>query len=800
MSELSKPYARQIPESWEIPEELHGLPIWCCWRLVQKPGDKKPDKVPVSPLTDASSGWNNATGFCTTLDRAIGYANEHKHLNGVAVVLRQEHGLAGGDLDSCMDAETGVLTDKAQAIISEADTYTEISPGLCGLRFIARGSFGGHTGNDRANGVEFYEDNRFLTITGNQLPGTPFAIEQRDLTALGEKYFPERNGGCRQNGGQRDGRRTPDGEIRAMLQYINNDGAGVDYDEWQRIGGAVHNASEGDGYELWVEWSARSDKHDESDMRRKWDSFGKHSNPTTVATLRYLARRGGWSGAGESPAEQLAERITNELCEALLIDPDAAPEEVKALEVKPEAIHRMLNRSFWSGSKSKLFILNDASSVNQYTEKDAWQFLCRACGGPINRENVMRRARAVQPLNMKPDQIEKAAAAIASIPKRIILSELKWRNQRDHMQWRVDMFAKHPRMELLEDAARIILPHAPFPDHGEPDPEIIADFQAHFAEVREVLGMVAAARFAGDRKKAYLWILAASDWGKGFFTACLHELGLVVEMSVKEIERVFEGQPAGKRPEEFKRAWVLAVNEFKSVKAEIKQLESRMQIAPKNMLTSEVELFAKLFLSAESVASLVTDHGVEDQFLKRFSLITKSGSIEDKPLFSRDPGAYRRAVVAWIARVLNAHVRAYQAMGRETADRRATEELREFHHRFGLGNFQASFSDSMSEVAEEFRDWLNTEADLDRNLVRARTPSDGADHIFLRNASKVLETFLRQNKADEQVPAIKRRKDDIFAALSSDGRGNASHRIIPAGRASAVPQQTRAVKLHGVLS
>lgn len=206
-----QPYQRHIPDSDSIPVELRELPIWCCWKLVQKPGKSKPDKVPVSAV-DGSAAWSKP-GFCTTLDRAIQYATDRGRLQGVGLILSREHGLAGGDLDGHRDPATDMPTLEALAIINRADTYTEVSPGLAGYRFIARGTFGGHTGNDKARGVEFYEDGRFLTITGWHVEDTPFCVEERDLTDLGAQHFE------RKEPGSNDGEGVPEFERVDLSQF-----------------------------------------------------------------------------------------------------------------------------------------------------------------------------------------------------------------------------------------------------------------------------------------------------------------------------------------------------------------------------------------------------------------------------------------------------------------------------------------------------------------------------------------------------------------------------------------------------
>jgi Family of unknown function (DUF5906)/Primase C terminal 2 (PriCT-2) len=52
------------------------------------------------------------------------------------------------------------------------------------------------------------------------------------------------------------------------------------------------------GYELWTAWSKKSDKFDEADQRRTWDSFrSDRENGITIGTLIHLAKQAGWDEA-----------------------------------------------------------------------------------------------------------------------------------------------------------------------------------------------------------------------------------------------------------------------------------------------------------------------------------------------------------------------------------------------------------------------------------------------------------------------------------------------------------------------
>lgn len=67
-----------------------------------------------------------------------------------------------------------------------------------------------------------------------------------------------------------------------------------DYEDWITVGMAIHNALNGEGFDLWDKWSRQSDKYAPELMEHKWHSFGKSSNPVTVATLAKMAMDNGY--------------------------------------------------------------------------------------------------------------------------------------------------------------------------------------------------------------------------------------------------------------------------------------------------------------------------------------------------------------------------------------------------------------------------------------------------------------------------------------------------------------------------
>lgn len=106
----------------------------------------------------------------------------------------------------------------------------------------------------------------------------------------------------------------------AMMTLLDTYQAeGLDYDAWLRVGMAIYHQTEGQGFKTWVEWSAKSPKHDVKHMRVKWRSFGGRNNPVTMASI--IAAVGGSravtvDAAGpvalslEKEAEQVCDRQT----------------------------------------------------------------------------------------------------------------------------------------------------------------------------------------------------------------------------------------------------------------------------------------------------------------------------------------------------------------------------------------------------------------------------------------------------------------------------------------------------------
>ena len=93
-------------------------------------------------------------------------------------------------------------------------------------------------------------------------------------------------------------------DVANMVHHIANDN--LEYDEYIRIGMAIHHVLNGDGFAIWDEWSQRSAKYDDKSMEMKWHSFGRSAMPVTVGTLIHFAEQGGWKQPVEFTSDTLA--------------------------------------------------------------------------------------------------------------------------------------------------------------------------------------------------------------------------------------------------------------------------------------------------------------------------------------------------------------------------------------------------------------------------------------------------------------------------------------------------------------
>lgn len=149
------------PDPSAIPLELKQLNQWVLWRYELR-GDKW-TKVPhqarhpnQKAKADDPSTWAN-------FEEAVAAYSSGK-ADGIGFVFSKNDPYTGIDLDFCVEAFTGEIDPWALGVLEEMATYTELSPSATGLHLILRGKL--PEGGRRKDGIEFYDRDRFFTMTG----------------------------------------------------------------------------------------------------------------------------------------------------------------------------------------------------------------------------------------------------------------------------------------------------------------------------------------------------------------------------------------------------------------------------------------------------------------------------------------------------------------------------------------------------------------------------------------------------------------------------------------------------------
>ena len=172
--------------SRSIPDELRVREQWVCWRTEVRDG--KDTKVPLKPSGDGYADVTESSTW-TGYDSALAQYRGSAAVDGIGFVFSADDPYVGVDLDDCRDPRTGAVPDLATEIIAKLDSYTEVSPSGTGVHVILKDAV--PDGGNRRGSVEIYEQDRFFTMTGEHVEGTPEAVEDRAeaLAAIHETYI-----------------------------------------------------------------------------------------------------------------------------------------------------------------------------------------------------------------------------------------------------------------------------------------------------------------------------------------------------------------------------------------------------------------------------------------------------------------------------------------------------------------------------------------------------------------------------------------------------------------------------------
>lgn len=477
--------------------------------------------------------------------------------------------------------------------------------------------------------------------------------------------------------------------------------------------------------------------------------------------------------------KDLIEQISNQITKkAYCSKKDAAS------AVNVDVITAMIDASFWSSQKSKLYVMDDRDNVlNSFSKTDVKQSMANTFGDILE----LPQLSSVIKKSMAKDEKKKVITKLLTSAWDDLFNYIIRRRQRDHISMRVDMFTEKGSLILNKDGVEIIYPHSPFtPKLSKHQANIVDDFKEHFPQLDNTLHFIIASRFAADRKQSYLWWQASSDFGKGFLMSTLKSLGIVTEVSVKEVEKMFEGAPVGRSEADFKNSMVLCVDEFKTARSEMKQLQSEMQLSPKNQLSQTVQLYTKIFMSAEDVPSFASDDGIEDQFANRFSYIRSKGSLPSRQLFkSAGKAVYFDNIQTYVATRLNGYIMQYQELGRDGSASQAEKTLAKWWEGYNISKTFKPYAAQVDSISEEFTQWMISE------YISAARSADGfgaarnnpaailekmhytheKNSWYLSSAQLLYTMFINQTRDKSVAPSLIFKKGNVATKIAVMEKG-----------------------------
>ena len=308
-----------------IPSVLTALRSWLVWRLVQKPGEKKPRKVPFYVDGGPRSGTQGTPDDrrrLATYPEAVAACQRGRY-TGLGLAVLPGDGVVALDFDNCV--VDGVIDRRIEALISE--TYAEISPSGTGVRAFMLGDLLSRKDNaDKADrnadgsrkdgqfDIEFFGNSGFVTITANPTPDcTLFGLTDTvvpltpEVLALYRARFNTDGALVVRSGGLGGGAGAGGGDDdEADLFALTSAPLGWSIDEartvlfacdpsasrekWLHALMAVHHELGGspEALDLCDEWSAQGASYaGREDVEGRWRSFGRGSSSGTI-TGRWL--------------------------------------------------------------------------------------------------------------------------------------------------------------------------------------------------------------------------------------------------------------------------------------------------------------------------------------------------------------------------------------------------------------------------------------------------------------------------------------------------------------------------------
>ena len=148
-----------------------------------------------------------------------------------------------------------------------------------------------HSNLSQYNGVDFKSSGFVVGADSWHISGVQYKEhhnDMEDITELPEvlkgiltkpKYEPNWFNPIRNT-------EVAESKVVALLEFVDCE----DYNQWIQIGMIIHESLGDHAFDVWNNWSRKSEKHNESDTHMRWGGFGKSKYKVSIGTLVNLAR------------------------------------------------------------------------------------------------------------------------------------------------------------------------------------------------------------------------------------------------------------------------------------------------------------------------------------------------------------------------------------------------------------------------------------------------------------------------------------------------------------------------------
>ncbi len=176
------------------------------------------------------------------------------------------------------------------------ETYTVKTP-TGGFHLYYKGKLGIRNSTDKlGSGLDTRGDGGYVIAAGSSIGGINYeVVKELPIASLPEWVTGLLNPPHRKeitlHKSSFHGMSVPDEtKVVSALEHLDPD---CGYDDWFKIGMALHSWNASQGLELWDGWSSKSSKYREGECESKWSSF-KGDGGITVASLLDMAMKNGW--------------------------------------------------------------------------------------------------------------------------------------------------------------------------------------------------------------------------------------------------------------------------------------------------------------------------------------------------------------------------------------------------------------------------------------------------------------------------------------------------------------------------